>query len=77
MQSVPTQCVADGVRVCLSACACIYLTPHLFQWPLDVVLAQTLCSRKERMFALFKGEAIKEKAVSLHPKYELVLLGFF
>lgn len=29
------------------------------------------------MFALFKGEAIKEKAVSLHPKHELVLFFVF
>lgn len=28
------------------------------------------------MFALFKGEAIKEKAVSLHPKHESVLFFF-
>lgn len=71
-----TVCRRWCVCVCGSACACMYLTPHLSQWPLDVVLAQTLCSRKERMFALFKGEAIKEKAVSLHPKHELVLLVF-
>lgn len=56
------------VCVCASLYACMYLTPHLFQWSSDVVLALTHCSRKDRMFALFKGEAIKEKAVSLRPK---------
>lgn len=29
------------------------------------------------MFALFKGEAIKEKAVSLHPKHESMLSFVF
>lgn len=44
--NVDPQCGADSV--CGSVCASVYLTPHLFQWPSDVVLALTYCSRKNR-----------------------------
>lgn len=44
--NVDPQCGSDSV--CRSVCASVYLTPHLFQWPSDVVLALTYCSRKNR-----------------------------